>query len=491
MDLEAFFKPRSVAVVGASREPRKFGHVIFKNFVESEFRGNAYPVNPKADNILGLRTYANIREIPGEVDLAIIAVPAPQVPSIVDGCLSKGVRACVIISGGFKEIGGEGEELELDIRNKIKGTALRIIGPNCIGVYDPANRVDTLFLPRYRLRRPKQGPIAFISQSGAFGSAVLDWAASQDIGISKFISIGNKIDVDEVDLLDYLVNDSFTKCITIYVESIARGRAFLEASSRVTKSKPVIVLKGGVTQEGASAALSHTGALAGSAKVCKGAFEQAGIIQAQTVEELFDYARALAYQPVPRDQKNIAIVTNGGGFGVISADEASQVGLALAKFSPETTTKLREKLPEYSTPRNPLDLVGDADVERYRFALDAVSSDPDVGIILVIVLLQTSFIESDVVDAITESQVTYGKPTIVCTVGGDFTQILVKMLEENRIPSYPSPERAVKSINAMVQYAKALEQMHEREQSRVSPRFAEVPSGRAVSHPNKSSDLSS
>jgi acetyl coenzyme A synthetase (ADP forming)-like protein len=486
MDLEAFFKPKSVAVVGASREPRKFGHVILKNFVESEFGGRAYPVNPKAENVLGLKAHASVREIPGELDLAIIAVPAPIVPSIVDECLSKGVKACVIVSGGFREIGGEGEKLELDIKKKIQGSALRVIGPNCIGVYDPANHVDTLFLPTYRLRRPKQGPIAFISQSGAFGSAVLDWAASQDIGISKFISIGNKVDVDEVDLLNYLVNDPLTKCITLYVESIGRGRAFLEASSRVTKSKPLIVLKGGVTLEGASAALSHTGSLAGSAKVCEGAFDQAGIIQAKTVEELFDYARALAYQPTPSNSKSIAIVTNGGGFGVISADEASEVGLTLAKFSPETIFKLREKMPKYSTPRNPLDLVGDADVERYRSALNAVSSDTDVGIILVIVLLQTSFIESDVVDAITESQVTYGKPTIVCTIGGEFTQILVKMLEQSRIPSYPSPERAINAINALVRYAKALEDIHSREESRASRNFDQAPDKEVLSDSRKS-----
>jgi acyl-CoA synthetase (NDP forming) len=315
---------------------------------------------------------------------------------------------------------------------------------------------------------------------------VLDWAASQDIGISKFISIGNKVDVDEVDLLDYLVNDPLTKCIALYVESIGRGRAFLEASSRVTRSKPLIVLKGGVTQEGASAALSHTGSLAGSAKVCEGAFDQAGIIQARTVEELFDYARALAYQPTPSNSKSIAIVTNGGGFGVISADEASEVGLTLARFSPETIFRLREKMPKYSTPRNPLDLVGDADVERYRSALNAVSSDTDVGIVLVIVLLQTSFIESDVVDAITESQVTYGKPTIVCTIGGEFTQILVKMLEQSRIPSYPSPERAINAINALVRYANALDDIHSREKSRTSRSFEQAPDQEAVSNSRKS-----
>jgi acetyl coenzyme A synthetase (ADP forming)-like protein len=457
MSLEAFFKPESVAVIGASREPRKFGHVIFKNFVESEFKGKAYPVNPKADFILGLKAYARLKDIPSQVDLAVISIPAPLVPDAVDECVSKNVEAAIIVSGGFKEIGEKGELLELEIRKKIKDSSLRIIGPNCIGVYDPINHVDTLFLPRYRLRRPKRGPIAFISQSGAFGSAVLDWAASQEIGVSKFVSIGNKIDVDEVDLLEYLMNDPITKCITVYVESVSRGREFLKTASKVAKSKPLVVLKGGVTNEGASAAMSHTGSLAGAAKVVAGAFEQAGVIQAETVDELFDYGRALAYLPIPKDRREVAIVTNGGGFGVISTDEATKLGLRLAKFSNETVNMLRKKLPDYANVRNPLDLVGDADVDRYRAALQAVSSDPSVGIILAIVLLQTSFIESDVVDAITESQVTSGKPIVVCTIGGDFTQILVKMLEENQIPSYTTPERAINAIYALTRYAKALD----------------------------------
>ena len=463
MSLDAFFKPESVAVIGASREPRKFGHVIFKNFVESEFKGKTYPVNPKAETILGFEAYPSLKEIPSKLDLAVISVPAQVVPGTIDECVSKGVKAAVIVSGGFREIGQKGELLELEIKRKMKDSGLRIIGPNCIGVYDPINHVDTLFLPTYRLRRPKRGPIAFISQSGAFGSAVLDWAASQDIGISKFVSFGNKLDVDEVDLLRYLVDDPLTKCITVYVESITRGRPFLEIASQIVKTKPLVVLKGGLTNEGARAALSHTGSMAGNAKVIAGAFEQAGIIRAQTVDELFDYARTLAYQPVPKNQKSIAIVTNGGGFGVISTDKVAELGLKLAKFSPETIKALGEKLPEYAIVHNPLDLVGDADVERYRSALNAVSSDPNVGIVLVIVLPQTSFIESDVVDAITESHVTYGKPTIVCTIGGEFTQMLVKMLEENRIPPYTTPERAVNAVNALVRYAKALEEKERRQ----------------------------
>jgi acetyl coenzyme A synthetase (ADP forming)-like protein len=462
MDLEPFFNPKSVAIIGASREPRKFGHVIFKNFVESEFKGKTYPVNPKAETILGLKAYQSLKDVPDELDLAVIAVPAPIVPSAIDECLAKNVKAAVIISGGFREIGAKGEALEREIKEKTARSNLRIIGPNCIGVYDPASHVDTLFLPTYRLRRPKAGPIAFISQSGAFGSAVLDWAASQDIGISKFISIGNKIDVDEVDLLNYLVNDPLTSCITVYVESIGRGREFLKVASKVTESKPLIVLKGGTTPEGAHAALSHTGSLAGSAKIYRGVLEQAGAIQAQTVDELFDYARVLAYQPIPKNRKDIAIITNGGGFGVISADEVSRLGLKLASFSPETMKTLQEKLPDYAVPHNPLDLVGDADVERYRFALNAVSSDPDVGVVLVIVLLQTSYIESDVVDAITEAQSTYGKPTIVCTIGGEFTQMLIKMLEADHIPSYVTPERAVNAINALIKYRKALEDKEKR-----------------------------
>jgi acetyl coenzyme A synthetase (ADP forming)-like protein len=469
MNLEAFFKPKSVAVIGASREPRKFGHVIFKNFVESEFQGKTYPINPKADSILGLKAYAHLKDVPSQVDLAVISIPAPLVPRAVEECVSKNVKAAIIVSGGFKEIGEKGEQLELEISKRTKDSGLRIIGPNCIGVYDPVNHVDTLFLPRYRLRRPKRGPIAFISQSGAFGSAVLDWAASQEIGVSKFVSIGNKIDVDEVDLLEYLMDDPITKCITVYVESVSRGREFLNVASKVAKDKPLVVLKGGVTSEGASAALSHTGSLAGTARVVAGAFEQASVIQAHTVDELFDYGRALAYLPVPKDREDVAIVTNGGGFGVISTDEATKLGLRLAKFSSETVNRLKERLPDYANVRNPLDLVGDADVERYRIALQGVSSDPNVGIILAIVLLQTSYMESDVVDAITESQVTTGKPMVVCTIGGDFTQILVKMLEENQIPSYTTPERAISAIYALTRYAKALEDRQKKEQLKSIP----------------------
>jgi acetyl coenzyme A synthetase (ADP forming)-like protein len=461
MSLEPFFKPKTVAVIGVSRQPRKFGHVIFKNFKDSEFKGKVFPVNPKAEAILGTKAYASVNEIPDEVDLAVIAVPAAVVPSVIDECLSKGVKAAVIISGGFKEIGDEGAKLEQEIKTKIKGKTLRLIGPNCIGVFDPTSHVDTLFLPTYKLRRPKRGSIAFISQSGAFGSAVLDWAASQEIGISKFISIGNKADVDEVDLLNYLSEDPLTKCITLYVESIDQGRKFLEAASKVLCKKPIVVLKGGVTKAGARAAMSHTGSLAGSAKIYEGAFKEAGVIQALTVDELFDYARALAYQPVPKEN-GLAIVTNGGGFGVISSDEASRQGLNLSDFSQSTIVTVKASLPDYALPHNPLDLVGDADVQRYRVALDAVSADASVGIILVIVLLQTSFIESDVVDAISEANVASGKPIIVCTIGGDFTQILGKMLEDDRIPSYPTPERAVKAISALIRYGKILSDIEKR-----------------------------
>jgi acetyltransferase len=251
------------------------------------------------------------------------------------------------------------------------------------------------------------------------------------------------------------------------VESVSRGREFLRTASKVAKTKPLVVLKGGVTTEGASAAMSHTGSLAGASKVVAGAFEQAGVIQAETVDELFDYGRALAYLPTPKDKKGLAIVTNGGGFGVISTDEATKLGLRLANFSNETLTRLQKKLPSYANVRNPLDLVGDADVDRYRAALQAVSADPDVGIILAIVLLQTSYIESDVVDAITESQVTSKKPIVVCTIGGDFTQILVKMLEENQIPSYGTPERATNAIYALAEYAKILDDIAKKEALRI------------------------
>ena len=456
MSLEAFFKPKSVAIIGASKESKKFGHVIFKNFARSEFAGKTYPINPKAQTILGFKVYSSLQEVSDKIDLAVIAVPAAIVPQAVDDCLVKKVKAAVIVSGGFKEASEKGAKLELEIKEKITGTNLRIIGPNCIGVYDPSSHVDTLFLPTYRLKRPKPGSIALITQSGAFGSAVLDWASSQGVGISKFISIGNKIDVDEVDLLNYLADDPLTNCITVYVESIDRGREFLKITSEVTAKKPVVILKGGTTPEGASAALSHTGSMAGVANIYKGAFEQAGAIQALKVNDLFDYARVLAYQPAPKTQTDVAIITNGGGFGVLSTDEASRLGIKLASFSPNTTKTLKENLPEYGIARNPLDLVGDADADRYRMALNAVSSDPNVGIILVSVLPQTTYIDSDVIDVITEAQATYHKPIVVCSIGGYFTRVMAEMFEEEHLPAYETPERAINAINALLMYRKVL-----------------------------------
>jgi acetate---CoA ligase (ADP-forming) len=455
--LNAFFNPKSVAVIGVSREPRKFGHVIFKNFVDSGFEGKIYAINPKAETILGVKAYSTINEIPGDVELAVIAVPATLVPGQIDACVSKRVKAAVIISGGFKETGEKGAELEKQIKQKAAAGNLRVIGPNCIGVYNPSNHVDTLFLPTYRLNRPKSGSIAFITQSGAFGSAVLDWAAAQAIGVSKFASFGNKVDVDEVDLLEYLADDPATTCIAAYFESIDRGRDFLKVASKITKKKPIVVLKGGTTPEGANAALSHTGSLAGSPKVYEAAFRQAGVIQAFSVDELFDCARILAYMPVPDAPEGLAIITNGGGFGVISTDEASRLRIKLANFSPATISHLKEKLPDYAPPHNPLDLVGDADVERYRMALNVVSCDPNVAIILVIALLQTSYLESDVVDAITESKANCGKPIVVCSTGGNFTNILFKMLEDDRVPSYVTPERAIRAIDALLKYRKVVQ----------------------------------
>jgi len=465
MSIEAFFKPKSVAVVGVSQEPKKFGHVIFKNFATSKFKGKIYPVNPKAETILGFKAYPNLIEIPDQIDLAVIAVPAPIVPRTIDECLSKEVKASVIVSGGFKEANEKGAKLEFEIKQKIAGTNLRIIGPNCIGVYNPSNHVDTMFLPTDRLRRPKLGSIALITQSGAFGSAVLDWASAQGIGISKFISIGNKIDVDEIELLNYLADDPLTTCITLYVESIDRGRDFLKAASEVTTKKPIVVLKGGTTPEGAGAALSHTGSMAGTANIYRGAFEQAGAIQAQNLADLFDYARALAYQPTPKTQTDLAIITNGGGFGVISTDDASRLGIKLARLGQETLKTLKENLPEYAIVRNPLDLVGDADAERYRMALQAVSSDPNVGIILVITLPQTAYFGSDVVDVIAKNQATDHKPIIACSIGGFFTKVMAKKFEKNHIPAYEAPERAVNAVNALLMYRKVLEDKQKRKQT--------------------------
>ncbi|MBI5158627.1 CoA-binding protein [Candidatus Micrarchaeota archaeon] len=458
MNLESIFNPKSVAIIGASREPNKVGHAIVKNFIDSGFAGKIYPINPNAREIIGLKCYPSVSAVKGKIDCAIFAVPAKFVPSALRECGENGVKGAVIISGGFSEVGNvEGEKQIEEIARKY---GIAVIGPNCLGVLNPSSRVDSVFLPVYKMGRPHVGGVSFMSQSGAVGGCILDLAARAGLGVSKFVSYGNASVIDETMLLEYLGNDEKTKIIVCYVEGVKRGREFLEAAKKVTVKKPVIMIKAGISVGGAAAAKSHTAALAGSSEAYKALFKQAKIIEAETLMELFYFSKIFD-QPLPKG-KRIGIMTNGGGYGVLAADAAEQTGLKLAELSSDTKKKLVEKLPNYVTVRNPLDLVGDADSKRYELALDALLEDENVDVIIVITLFQTVGLDSNVVNAIIKASDERKKPIIIVATGGEYTDVHCRILDSYGVPTYHSPNAAMKALKHAAGYAEYLERKEKR-----------------------------
>lgn len=442
MVMDSFFNPKSVAVVGASHKPGKIGNIIFKNFLES-FKGNVYPINNSVDSVLGVPTYPNLDGL--DVDLVVISVPAKYVPSVLKNMGENKIENAIIISGGFSEVGNA--KLEQEIASIAKSYGIRFIGPNCIGIYDPYSGVDTLFMPKYRLARPRKGGISFLSQSGAIGTAVLDWASMSGFGISRFVSYGNAADINESDLIEYLSNDENTRVIVGYIESVVEGKRFMEVSKK--SKKPIVLLKGGVSSSGLSAAKSHTGRLASSFNTYMGVFKQVGIHGASTVDELFSVAKLYDMQP-RKGGKSIAIVTNGGGYGVLLSDAVDRYNLGLAHFSETTLSELRKFLPDYASIRNPLDLIGDADHERYAKALDLVINDPNVDAIIVSVIFQTSVLRSEIVDVIAKAARSTTKPLVVFSAGGEYTHTHLKMLESEGVPTFQNPRLVVKALKALI-----------------------------------------
>lgn len=451
-NLDYLFNPKSVAIVGASRNTKKIGHVILRNFVFG-FSGDIYPINPNIDSILGLKSYAKISDVPKNIDLVIFAVSAELIPKILKECKKKKVKAAIIISGGFSEVGNVA--LENEIKAIAKSTGIRLLGPNCIGVYDSYSKVDSLFLPAYRLGRPPKGNIALISQSGALGGAMLDWANMHGYGFSKFVSYGNAADIDESDLLEYLGNDPHTKLICLYTEGIKDGKKFLSIAKKVTKKKPVVAIKGGVTEAGARAVSSHTAALAGSAKVYEAAFRQADIIQANDLEELLDFSRAIVSMQIPKGNR-VLVITNGGGLGILSTDAIVNNNLQMAELSKETINNLRSKLPTYAVIGNPIDLVGDADSARYELAIDAALNDPNIDMLLINILFQIPTLSSDIVEIISEKFNKRKMPIAVVCFGGDYTMTHKKALENYGVPTFNHPERAVEALRCLFQRAQDL-----------------------------------
>ena len=447
-------RPRSVAVIGASRDPSKIGHQVLKNILSSGFRGPVYPVNPNAREVLGLRCYASVLEVPGPVDLAVVCVPAPLVPGVVEECGRKGVAAVAVISSGFKEVGNEGLERELVEAARRHG--VRLLGPNIVGICDTVTPINASFCQG----SPLKGEIAFISQSGALSIALVGWTALKGVGLSSLVSLGNKADLNEADFIEFFGKDPHTKVITAYLEGIEDGRRFMEVAARVSVLKPILVLKVGRAERALGAIKSHTGSLAGSDAVVDAALEQCGVIRVPTFVELFDWAVALAKAPLPKGE-NVVIITNGGGAGVMATDAAEQYGVKLMDIPPDLAERLRKYMPPFGSTFNPVDLTGMATKEWYKGALLEALRDERVHAVVVLYCHTAVTKPSDIADAILEAKREAGveKPIVASLIGGEECFREIERLTREGVPAYESPEKAVAAMGAIYKYSRLRERL--------------------------------
>jgi acetyltransferase len=441
------FYPESIAVVGASTRPGTVGNDILRNLIFNEFNGSVYPVNPKAKAILGVHAYPSLRAVPGEVDLAVLIVPAATVLDVVGEAIEKQVKALVVISAGFKEQGEAGLELENQLRRKVQGARIPLIGPNCLGIIntDPSVRMNAAF----GRKMPAPGNLAFLSQSGALCTSVLDYAEDRQMGFSKFVSFGNKADVNEIDLLGYLADDEKTSVIAMYLEDVTNGRQFIETARKIfwETHKPMLCLKSGRSPEGAKAVSSHTGSLAGSDSVYDALLAQSGVQRVDTIAELFDYAALYCTQPLPKGGR-VAIITNAGGPGIMATDAAVRHGLKLAELTAETKAKLKASLPATASLRNPIDVIGDARADRYRAAVRTVLEDPNVDMGIVILTPQSMTDIEDTATVVPDAVRGIAKPVVCAFMGARDVAPGVTILRNAGVPNYPFPEDGVKSLAA-------------------------------------------
>lgn len=455
-NLDKLFNPKTIAVIGATNKKGHVGYSLIKNLVASGYDGIVYPINPKRMSIMGVRAYPSISKTPDKIDLAIIATPANTVPSIVEECGKVGVHGIVIISAGFKEIGKEGDAMCNNILETARKYNMRVIGPNCLGFIRPKLNLNASFANKMAL----PGKIAFISQSGALGTAILDWSVKQNVGFSYFVSIGSMIDVGFHDLIDYFGNDPETSSILIYMESLTNARKFLSAARAFSRTKPIIVLKVGKSSEGAKAAMSHTGSLTGNDAVFNAAFKRAGLIRVDTIGQLFNCAQTLAMQPRPLG-KRLAIITNAGGPGVIATDSLISLDGELAKLSDETIKKLNESLPEAWSKSNPVDVLGDADAERYKKSVELCLKDSNVDGILVILTPQAMTDSSAVAKALVEISKTSFKTILASWMGEEDVAEGREILKNGNIPISSIPENAVRCFMYMYGYSENLKMLYE------------------------------
>jgi len=449
---KAFFNPSSVAIIGAAREPHKLGYSVLQNILQYGFKGRVYPINPTASEILGLSCYSRVTDVPDTVELAIVVVPPAVVPQVISDCGQKGVRGAVVITAGFREIGPEGLKLEKETLALARRYSIKLLGPNCLGFIDTTSSLNASFAAGM----PTKGNIAFMSQSGALCQAILDWSKDSGIGFSKFISLGNKADITETDIMEVLKEDGATKVIIAYLEGVTEGERFRQVAATVTRVKPLILVKAGSTAAGARAASSHTGTLAGFDAAYDAVFKQTGVLRATSIENLFDFAFAFAYQPILQGDR-LAIVTNAGGPGIMASDACERAGLQLASFSKETIDRLRSELPATANLYNPVDVIGDADPGRYDLALQAVLSDSNVDGVLVLLTPQAVTNVDETAEIILRAAADSPKPIFASFMGGPAVAEGTRSLTLRGIPSYPFPERAVSSFTAMSRYRQWLE----------------------------------
>jgi acetyltransferase len=448
--LDAIFAPETIAVVGASTQKGKVGHDIFANILSNGYKGTLYPVNPKARSVLSVKCYTSVTNIPDPIDLAMIILPPTAALASVQECIAKGVKGIVIVSAGFKEVGGEGAKIETQIKELCHRAGVRLVGPNCLGVINPSPKVS--LNASFSARMPEPGNVSFISQSGALCTAVLDYAADKGFGFSKFISIGNKADVDELDLLRYYHKDPDTDVVMIYMEELSRSaEEFITDVRKMTSgTNPthVIAIKSGSSAAGARAAASHTGALAGSDVIYDGLFTMAGILRCKTVNQLFDYAQAFAGNKYPTGD-HVAIVTNAGGPGIMATDMSEQSGLKLARFSEETITELKKYLPSTANFHNPVDVIGDAAKDRYENTLATVLADRGVDAVLIILTPQSMTDAIGTAEAIVRIAENTIKPILCAFMGIVDVSDGVKLLQKHKVPVYQFPESAARSLGAL------------------------------------------
>lgn len=445
--LEGFLAPRSVAVVGAAREEGKVGRFVFDNLLAAGFPGRVYPVNPKAAEIRGHRCYPSMRDLPEAVDLAVVVVPPVAVPGVIAECGAAGCHAAIVITAGFKETGPEGAQLERTLVEAARKADVRVLGPNCLGLIATPSRLNASFAATM----PGEGGIAFMSQSGALGTAILDWAAGDGIGLAYFASLGNKADVSEVDFIRAWADDPRASVVVAYLESVADGDAFVREASALASRKPFVVVKSGGSEAGARAVSSHTGSLAGSEAAYDAAFQRSGVIRARTVQELFDFAVAFARQPLP-ERQGVAILTNAGGPAIMATDACERLGVALASLEAETIAALHASLPPAAALYNPVDVLGDAGAARYRGAARLLAADPNVGALLVMLTPQAMTETVETAAVVAEIAAESGKTTLACFMGEKQVRPAWRALAASGVPNYAFPERAVAALGAMERY---------------------------------------